>query len=203
MSSPDRDRRGRRGLVLVAALFLVPLASAFWLYYGGTGWRPTGATQRGDLIEPARPLPPVALLDADGRALPPGVLRHGWTMLYIGDGRCDERCRRALYLMRQSRLALNRDAGRVHPVLLATQNCCDRAFLAREHAELVVATLRPGEAAALLGHFPVYDGTPVTQAGRIYLIDPLGNLMMSYAAHAPDKALLEDLQKLLRLSHIG
>jgi hypothetical protein len=102
--------------------------------------------------------------------------------------------RRALYLMRQSRLALNRDAGRVHPVLLATQNCCDRAFLAREHAELVVATLRPGEAAALLGHFPVYDGTPVTQAGRIYLIDPLGNLMMSYAAHAPDKALLEDLQ---------
>jgi hypothetical protein len=72
MSSPDRDRRGRRGLVLVAALFLVPLASAFWLYYGGTGWRPTGATQRGDLIEPARPLPPVALLDADGRACRPG-----------------------------------------------------------------------------------------------------------------------------------
>jgi cytochrome oxidase Cu insertion factor (SCO1/SenC/PrrC family) len=203
MSSPDRDRRGRRALLLVAALFLVPLASAFWLYYGDTGWRPVGGTQRGDLIEPARPLPPVSFLDADGRALSSELLRHVWTLLYIGDGRCDERCRRALYLMRQSRLALNRDAGRVQQVLLATNNCCDRAYLAREHPELVVATLRRHESAALLGYFPVYDGAPAMQAGRIYLIDPLGNLMMSYAAHAPDKALLEDLRKLLRLSHIG
>jgi hypothetical protein len=91
----------------------------------------------------------------------------------------------------------------VQQVLLATDNCCDRAYLAREHPELVVATLRRHESAALLGYFPVYDGAPVMQAGRIYLIDPLGNLMMSYAAHAPDKALLEDLRKLLRLSHIG
>ena len=204
MSSPDRDRRGRRGLVLVAALFLVPLASAFWLYYGGTGWRPTGTTQRGDLIEPARPLPPVALRDADGRALPSGLLRHGWTMLYIGDGRCDERCRRALYLMRQSRLALNRDAGRVQrgaagdAELLRSRVPRTRARRARRRD--AGRGPRPQRCWA---HFPVYDGTPVTQAGRIYLVDPLGNLMMSYAAHAPDKALLEDLQKLLRLSHIG
>jgi len=203
MPAPGPDRRGRRGLVLVAALFLVPLAGAFWLYYGGMGWRPSGGTQWGDLIDPARPLPPVSLHDADGRALSPELLRHGWTMVYIGDGRCDERCRRALYLMRQSRLALNRDAGRVQRVLLATRHCCDRVYLAREHADLVIATLDGPEGAALLGHFPVYDGVAVTQAGRIYLVDPLGNLMMSYAAHAPDKALLEDLRKLLRLSHIG
>ena len=43
----------------------------------------------------------------------------------------------------------------------------------------------------------------VADAGRIYLIDPLGNLLMSYAPTAPDKALLSDLKKLLRLSHIG
>ena len=43
----------------------------------------------------------------------------------------------------------------------------------------------------------------VREAGRIYLVDPLGNLLMSYAPGAPDRALLEDLRKLLRLSHIG
>jgi hypothetical protein len=58
-------------------------------------------------------------------------------------------------------------------------------------------------AAALLEPFPVYDGVPIAAAGRVYLVDPLGNLVMSYSAAAPDKALLTDLKKLLRLSHIG
>jgi hypothetical protein len=34
-------------------------------------------------------------------------------------------------------------------------------------------------------------------------VDPLGNLMMSYSPQAPRKGLLEDLKKLLKLSHIG
>ena len=55
----------------------------------------------------------------------------------------------------------------------------------------------------LLAIFPRYDDVPVEDAGRIYIVDPLGNLMMSYARNAPDKALLEDLKKLLKLSHIG
>jgi hypothetical protein len=105
--------------------------------------------------------------------------------------------------MRQSRIALNKDAGRVQQVLLVTRNCCDREFLAREHPDLLIATLEGPGSTALLTRFPVYDGTPVAEAGRIYLVDPLGNLMMSYSARAPDKALLEDLRKLLRLSHIG
>jgi hypothetical protein len=41
------------------------------------------------------------------------------------------------------------------------------------------------------------------EAPRIYLIDPLGNLMMSYAADAKPKGMLEDLKRLLRLSSIG
>src|SRR5262245_3280977 len=149
MTSPGHPRGGRRVLLAIAALFLVPLGAAFWLYYGG-GWRPAGGTQRGDLIDPARPLPAVSLPEADGRRTPPDLLHGAWTMLYIGDGRCDERCRRALYLMRQSRIALNRDAGRVQRVLLVTRNCCDREFLAREHPDLVVATLDAPESTVLL-----------------------------------------------------
>ena len=59
------------------------------------------------------------------------------------------------------------------------------------------------DAQALLAKFPVYDGVAPTAAGRLYLIDPLGNLVLSYSAAAPDKALLTDVKKLLRLSHIG
>ena len=57
-------------------------------------------------------------------------------------------------------------------------------------------------AAELIAAFPSYADAPGA-AGRVYLVDPLGNLMMSYPRGGPDKALLADIKKLLRLSHIG
>ena len=202
-TDPAAVRRGRRQLLALAALFFVPLGVAFWMYYGPAGWRPAGDASKGDLIDPARPLASLALPTLDGAATDAGFLRGKWTMLYVGDGRCDERCRQALYLMRQSRIALNKDMDRVQRVFLVTDRCCDRDFLAGEHPDLLVARVEDPASAALLEPFPSYDGVPVPAAGRIYLVDPLGNLLMSYAPAAPDKALLSDLKKLLRLSHIG
>ena len=196
-------RRGRRQLVSLAALFFLPLAIAFWLYYGPADWRPAGGTHQGDLIDPARPLPEAVLPTVDGPPTAEDFLRGQWTMLYVGDGLCDQRCRKALYLMRQSRIALNKDMDRVQRVFLVTGRCCDRAFLAQEHPDLIVALVEDAQSAGLLEPFPTYDRVPLASAGRIYLVDPLGNLLMSYPATVPDKALLTDLKKLLRLSHIG
>ena len=201
--APDAVRRGRRQLLALAALFFVPLAVAFWLYYGPADWRPAGGSHKGDLIDPARPLPGIALPTADGPPTDTGFLRGRWTMLYVGDGLCDQRCRKALYLTRQSRIALNKDMDRVQRVFLVTDRCCDRGFLAQEHPDLIVARVDDDASAALLEPFPTYGGVPLADAGRIYLVDPHGNLLMSYAPTAPDKALLTDVKKLLRLSHIG
>ncbi len=205
MSTTDSNvvRRGRRQLVALAALFFVPLAIAFWLYYGPASWRPSGGTNKGDLVDPARPLPAVSLPKADGTQTGTAFLHDKWTMLYVGDGACDARCRKALYLTRQSRIALNKDMDRIQRVFLVTGHCCDRAFLEREHPDLIVAQLDGPDGARLLAPFPAYADGPVGTAGRIYLVDPLGNLLMSYPASAPDKALLTDMKKLLRLSHIG
>lgn len=200
---PRAVRRGRRQLLLLAALFFVPLAVAFWLYYGPTDWRPSGDASKGDLIDPARPLAALALATADGTQTDAQFLRGKWSMVYVGDGLCDERCRKALYLTRQSRIALNKDMDRIQRVFLVTGRCCDRGFLAQEHPDLIVARVDDGASAALLEPFPTYGGVPLADAGRVYLVDPLGNLLMSYAPTAPDKALLTDLKKLLRLSHIG
>jgi len=202
-TTPPGQARGRRTLLLIAALFLVPLAASFLLYYGTDGSGPSGRTNKGDLLDPARPLPQIALPLAYGGATVPEFLQGKWTWAYIGDGRCDERCRQALYLTRQSRIALNKDLDRVQRVFLATSDCCDRAFLQAEHPDLMVVNAGDGRARTLLAPFPVYDGVALASAGRVYLIDPLGNLLMSYGPQAPDKALLQDLKKLLKLSHIG
>ena len=201
---PSDRRRGRRQLLVLAAIFFVPLAVAFWLYYGPGDWRPVGGTNKGDLIDPAVPLPDLALPGPGAVGPLTGLLRGKWTVAYLGDGACDERCRRALYLSRQSRIALNKDMDRVQRVFLATGRCCDQAFLRAEHPDLAVVALDDGaEARALLEAFPALGGTAAAGAGRLWVVDPLGNLVLSYSAGAPDKALLIDLRKLLRLSHIG
>ena len=207
MNAPRKDlqqRRGRRQLLLLAALFFVPLAIAFWLYYGGSGWRPVGGTNKGDLVDPAVPLPEVALVRPDGGTTATDFLRGKWTVAYLGDGACDERCRKALYLSRQTRIALNKDMDRVQRVFLATSPDIDARFIATEHPDLQLALVGADEGSqALLAAFPALDGIAPAAAGRLYLIDPLGNLVLSYAASAPDKALLTDIKKLLKLSHIG
>jgi cytochrome oxidase Cu insertion factor (SCO1/SenC/PrrC family) len=207
MNTPIADpqrRRGRRQLVLLASLFFVPLLVAFWLYYGDGTWRPAGGTNQGDLVNPAVPLPEVSLARPDGTRTPADFLQGKWTIAYLGDGACDERCRKALYLSRQSWIALNKDMDRVQRVFLATGPDVDAGFLAAEHADLLVALVgADADSKVLLDQFPAYDGVAPTAAGRLYLIDPLGNLVLSYSAAAPDKALLADVKKLLRLSHIG
>jgi cytochrome oxidase Cu insertion factor (SCO1/SenC/PrrC family) len=117
----------------------------------------------------------------------------------VEHGSCAERCRTSLYEMRQVRLALDRDMVRVQRVFIADDGCCDLKFLHEQHPDLLALRVSPA-AAPLLALLPRRNGG---NASRIYLIDPLGNLMMSYAPDAKPKGMLEDMKRLLRLSHIG
>ena len=206
MSATDAALRARnlRTLALLAALFLLPLAMAFCTYYG-TDWRPTAHLNHGQLISPARPLPAVALpligLQTGGPHAPSATatpFRGLWSLVYIGGGDCDAACQETLYVMRQTRLGLNTDMTRVARVFLVGRDCCNRALLAREHAGLVVLDASAASQETLLALFPSVD-----REHTLFVVDPLGNLMMSYDARGNPRGLLEDLKKLLRLSHIG
>jgi len=201
VTAPDiARRRARVALIGLAALFFVPLAVSFYLYYG-TEWRPSGGAQHGDLVEPPRPLPELSLAVPGGGLTQPGFLRDTWHIVYAGHGACGAGCRESLVKSRQVRLALDKDIGRVGRAFLYAGELEDAAYFAREHPGLVIASVDGAAGAALLQAFPP-DPPPLT-AGRLYLVDPLGNLLMSYPPDAPPKALLEDLERLLRLSHIG
>jgi hypothetical protein len=154
----------------------------------------------GELISPARALPPTALLPVVPAPPAPAtpLFRGQWSLVYVGDGACPDECRQALYVMRQTRLSLNNDMTRVARVFLATAGCCARSFFEHEHAGLTVIDAGGADAQALLAQFPQQQ-----RAHTLFVVDPLGNLMMSYDARANPRGLLEDLKKLLRLSHIG
>lgn len=202
MSNEALPNSSRRPLLLVFAIFLAPLAAAFLVYYG-FDWRPTGDTSNGDLITPARPLPAVGLPTPEGGLTPATFLHEKWSMVYIGNGACDADCRRALTDMRQVRLALNNEMTRVQRVFLYAGDCCDAQYFAAEQAGLIIAKIDGETGAALLAQFPSDGDRSALERRRVYLVDPLGNLMMSYAPEAAAKGMLTDLKKVLKLSHIG
>ncbi|MCS6947372.1 MAG: SCO family protein [Steroidobacteraceae bacterium] len=199
-ANPAPVARGRRQLLGLAALYFVPLGAAFYLYYVG-GWRPAGSTNHGELISPARPLPAASLTLIDGRAAPPDLLTGKWTLVYIGPQVCDRTCQSALINMRQTRLALAQDAVRVQRLFFAPDGCCDSAALQREHPGLVIVRAGDRDAAALLAQFP--PGPVGQRAANLYIVDPLGNLMMRHDAAVRSRDLRDDLRKLLKLSRIG
>jgi cytochrome oxidase Cu insertion factor (SCO1/SenC/PrrC family) len=197
-ADPAAIARGRRTLIGLASLFFVPLAIAFALYYSG-GWRPAGSTNHGELITPARPLENVPFALPDGTTSARADLLQGkWTLVHIGSGRCEADCQRALWVMRQSRLLLAEDMDRVNRLFVARGDCCNMEFLGREHRGLeVVQALDP----ATRDFFAQFPDTDMAQS--IYVVDPLGNLMMRFDARENPKGLLSDMKKLLKLSHIG
>jgi hypothetical protein len=190
---PRHRSRQRRALIALALLFFAPLALAFILYYG-IGWRPGGRVNHGDLVEPPVPLPDPALPAAP-------ILRGKWTLLYFGPGSCPAACRTDLYNTRQVRAALGADRERVQRVFLAEGECCDREWLRVQQPDLIM--VRASAATAPLAAILERAARGPAPADRVYLIDPLGNLMMSYALDARPKGMLEDLKKLLRLSQVG
>jgi cytochrome oxidase Cu insertion factor (SCO1/SenC/PrrC family) len=197
---PAERSRQRRTLALIAVLFLLPVAASFYLYYVRTDWRPAGTTNHGELIEPPRTLPSVTLRSSDGSAieLP---FEKGWSLIYVGDGDCDARCREALYVMRQVRLALNRDSDRVQRIFLYRGDCCDVSYFS-QHEGLMKLDLDTDVGGRLMRAFPS-QGVHPAESGLIWLADPHGNLIMSYTSATDPKGMLEDLKRLLKLSHIG
>ena len=91
-----RQGKGRVQLLLIAAVFLGPLALAAWLYFAGQGLTPEGRTNSGALLQPIVNLP---------EALPQSPLRGQidghWVLLYTNTGDCDDACELSLYTLRQ------------------------------------------------------------------------------------------------------
>jgi hypothetical protein len=198
---PRVVRRRRLQLIGLAALFLGPLALSALLYFG-SGLRPSAHVQHGELLDPARPLPAVVLATAEGALTGGDFLHHSWSLLVVARGDCELRCLAALATTRVARIALDEDAPRVRRVLLADAPCCEATWRAGAASGLVTAWL-DSEGGRQLAAALATPAAPVPEAGRIYLVDPLGNLVMSYPPGTDPKDLLKDLGRLLRLSQIG
>ena len=192
MNASPRRRPGRLQFLLVAAAFLGPLLIAGWRYFQGGSFVPMGRTNYGALLEPI-----INLNDA----LPDSAIRThhaaSWVLLYANEDPCDDPCREALHTLRQSRLMLGKDMDRLTRVFLHGDTQPDTVFLAEKHRGLI--TLKDARLNGLLN-----DKKPAElAAGGYFLIDPLGNLVLYFRPDIDPSEMVDDIERLLRLSRIG
>jgi cytochrome oxidase Cu insertion factor (SCO1/SenC/PrrC family) len=180
MSENDSGSRSNFTLWLILAVCVAPFAGSFIAYHF---WKPAGQVNYGTLLEPA-PLPAAPLALADGRAFGLADLKGRWVLVTLDAGACDEYCRKKLWVMRQVRLTQGKDMQRV-----------ERLWLVTDAAPVVARAGAGGLAAA----FPA-DGR---SADHIYLVDPLGNLVLRYPRDADPSRMKKDLTRLLKVSRTG
>lgn len=200
---PAERRKSRIKLVLIFSLFAVPLLLAsVYLHLVRSSGGQLGDTSRGQLVDPAVPLTEFTLQSAD-EAFNLDSVRGLWTLLYLPEGACDETCQLNLYHMRQVRLALNHRMDRVQrAMVLQTENQVSATILA-EHPGLVVATGSAEAQSVLRDQVRSAESKMDPMPDAIYLIDPLGNLMLRFPSDLEPKSMLKDLKHLLKVSRIG
>jgi len=194
--TPQTKKHGRWKLLLVFAICASPLIFSYLAYYV---IKPTGRTNYGTLLDPRLyPMPDLHGVLQGGAALELTAYKGKWIMLQVSSSDCLQRCQNALYAMRQLRLMQGKDMDRIERVLLVPDGQPMDTLLIRVLEDTHILRV---DAKAVQTWLPVEPDATVQD--RLYLIDPLGNLMMRYPVDADPNKVKKDLIKLLKASSIG
>ena len=195
-----RTRRGRIQMLLLLLACASPVIASYFAYYVV---KPEGGkTNFGTLVYPAQEMN-TAWLDAP--------LQGKWTLLLARPaGECqikDEKCIEALYLMRQTRVAMGRESKRVQLIWVNTDGkTVDPEVLKvydEKTAGLKVVSL-PVDLKSRTGFEAWLNKEGAGNA--IQLIDPSPAKMMYFpVTNSPKEfsSMKKDLEKLLKLNHKG
>jgi cytochrome oxidase Cu insertion factor (SCO1/SenC/PrrC family) len=184
--------KSRASLWLIAALCIAPVAASYYAYYVAP---PARQTNHGELMH-VPPLPDAPLRLADGTAFTLGQLRGKWILLTADAAQCSEACRRKLFTLRQLRLTQGKDMERVERVWLISD---DAAITGGVADDFRGTWLVRAAASELLKRLPA-EGAP---AEYIYVVDPLGNVVLRYRRDTEPGSMIKDLARLLKISGIG
>lgn len=185
----NRVKANQVKLLLLIGLFALPVAASYFAYYV---WQPSARKNYGELIKQVDVR--VAGAGLDGRPADVANLRGKWVMVYVGGGQCPKACQDLLYYMRQTRTAQGKEMDRIERLWLLTDDVAPSPELQAYHAGLHY--LKPASSAA-----SQFAGSET--GGYLYMIDPLGHLMMRWPQNPDPRRMIKDITLLLKASQIG
>jgi hypothetical protein len=199
-------KRGRWKLLLVLLVCASPLIASYFTYYV---IKPQTRTNYGALIDPAaHPIPQLSTTTLNGRPVALSDFAGKWLMVKVGGSACDATCHDQMFAIRQVRSMQGKEMDRIERVWLITDKEPLTTMVIRELDGVQMLRADPAAVAAWL---PVAPDAPLD--GAIWLVDPLGHLMMRFPAvpaSMPEADKLahyakvkKDIAKLLKASAIG
>lgn len=197
---PRSSKSGIYILIILIAIFVLPEIIAVGLQ--AIKWRPKSTTNRGELVVPARMIKDADFKTIDDKDIKFSNFREKWTMVYFANADCDESCLKNLYIMRQVHKALGKEQGRCQRIFVpigATSVDKLKPKL-KDYSGMTVISGSRQNIDALAQQF-ILPGATTVDSQRIYLVDPLGNLMMTY--HEDPSGMLKDLVHLMKTSWAG
>ena len=189
----DAIGAGRLKMLLILAACAAPVIASYVSFYF---FKPAGRINHGALIEPVQPLSDAALAHLDGRPFRFSEFRGKWLLLTLDGGACAGNCPDKLLKMRQLRTMQGKERDRIERAWLITDDVPLATLLIREYDG---TRMLRAKGAPLLAEFPATGD----RSDHIYLIDPLGNLVLRYPKDSDPMKMNKDLQRLLKYSRIG
>jgi cytochrome oxidase Cu insertion factor (SCO1/SenC/PrrC family) len=191
-----KANNGRWKLFLVIAICAAPVVMSYFTYYV---IKPSSRTNYGEILDPRQyPMPKLDAVLLGGGPTELDAYKGKWIMLTVGGSACADACEKKLYDIRQLRLVQGKEMDRIERVWLVTDTQPIATELLRKYDGMHVLTVDPQRLQAWL---PTEAGAKVSD--HIYIIDPLGNLMMRFPKDADPNKIKKDLAKLLMASSIG
>lgn len=204
--SPSQLRKNRLLLLLILASFVLPFVAGDLAYK--LGWYQGGKTNHGRLIDPPVAFSGFKATRLAGEPVTAEFVRANWWLLYVVPAHCETACRNRLFQMRQVRKALGRESERVRPLLVMTASLPAeiQSLLEKEFPDFIqIQADHEGVNLAMAQVMADASGK-----GNLFIMDPLGWIMLTYAPEADEKSsvikaedILNDLKKLLKASRIG
>lgn len=187
---------GRWKLFAVILVCASPIIASYLTYYV---IKPEGRTNYGAFIDPRDyPIPDLHSKALDGAPTGLDAYKGKWIMLQVDKADCADACRKKLYDMRQLRLTQGKEMDRIERVWLITDEQPLDTMLMREYDG---THMLRASSDLVKSWLPAEDGATVYD--HLYMIDPLGNLMMRFPKDADPNRIKKDLNKLLKASSIG
>ncbi|MFC5472902.1 SCO family protein [Paraherbaspirillum soli] len=172
------------------------MIASYFTYYV---LKPQSRNNYGTLLDPRQyPIPALGSTALDGQPADLDGLKGKWLMVQVNGSDCQKACQDKLFEMRQLRLMQGKEMDRIERVWLITDQQPLETLVMREYDGTKLLRVKPELLKAWL---PTEADT--TAADHLYLIDPLGNLMMRFPKDADPNKVKKDLSKLLRASAIG
>ena len=186
-------KNNKRKLSLLMTVMIAPIALSYMLFYWGA---PSTSVNYGELIKVEKALPDVALHKTNGETFNIGQLRGKWVMLVVDSVECGKLCREQLYYMRQVRLMQNKKMDRIERVWLIDDNKPPKNDIKEDFKGTIFINAQESK---LLKEIPA----KMSQRDHIYIIDPIGNLMMRFPKDIDPAKMAKDIKRLLKVSRIG